>query len=155
MTPQLLNQIAITPALSLLPERMDSRDARVFLVAVALQESRIEHRVQIGGPAKGYWQFERSGGVVGVLQHRASAPHIEQVYRTLNYPGDSRRLHTAIEHNDVLAAAFARLLLWTLPQALPRNEKAGWDQYISAWRPGKPHRSTWAALYAQAQEAVA
>ena len=47
----------LDPAAKLLPG-MDSAKARVMLLAIGLQESRFEHRRQIGGPARGFWQFE-------------------------------------------------------------------------------------------------
>ncbi len=151
-------QNAIFPALRILPEKMDSHAARAMMIAIALQESRIEHRRQIGGPARGYWQFELGGGVRGVLTHPASKPYIQDVLAAHDYdptsPPDA--CYAAIEHNDILAAAFARLLLWTLPGALPARGDAdeAWAQYIEAWRPGKPHPETWPDFYRQAWEAV-
>ncbi len=52
----------------------------------------------------------------------------------------------------MLACAFARLLLFTDPRPLPAlgNPQAAWDYYVRNWRPGKPHRDTWDALYAKA-----
>lgn len=145
--PALLLQIAIVPALSsLMPGKMDTVDARVMLLAIALQESRIEHRVQIGGPARGYWQFERAG-IAGVLRHHATRPHIEVVCRSLNYRASTGVCYAAVQHNDVLAAVFARLNLWWLPQKLANNVDDGWYQYIEAWRPGKPQPDTWAECY--------
>lgn len=53
----------LDPALKLLPS-MDSVRARMMLLAIGLQESRFEHRRQLGnGPARGFWQFESGGGV--------------------------------------------------------------------------------------------
>jgi hypothetical protein len=71
-------------ALAGLPASMDSPQARVLLIAIALQESRLTHRDQIvkgkkpgvKGPALGLWQFEKGGGVRGVLRHPASKPHL-------------------------------------------------------------------------------
>lgn len=154
MKPALLLQNAIVPALKLLPSSMDSPQAVAMLIAIAAQESRIEHRAQIGGPARGYWQFELGGGVRGVLTHPSSKPHIQSALAALDYDADSPAItcYGIIQHNDILAAAFARLLLWTLPDPLPDHGEPteGWDQYIAAWRPGKPHRSTWAAHFATA-----
>jgi hypothetical protein len=58
----------------------------------------------------------------------------------------------ALQHDDILAAAAARLLLFTDPRRLPAlgDEAAAWQCYIRTWRPGKPHRSTWPSLYAAA-----
>ena len=43
-----------------------------MLVTIAGQESAWTHRRQINGPARGFWQFERGGGVAGVIAHPAS-----------------------------------------------------------------------------------
>jgi hypothetical protein len=150
MNPTTFLSLAIDPALQLLPGKMQRREARVMLLAIALQESRLQHRRQIRGPARGYFQFEHGGGVAGVLRHPATRPHIEQVCRDLDYPADVDACYIAIEHNDVLAAAFARLNLWWLPTPLADNEQDGWHQYLAAWRPGKPHPGTWPDLYRQA-----
>jgi hypothetical protein len=63
----------------------------------------------------------------------------------MGYSADPREIHLALEHNDVLAAVFARLNLWWSPKALPGAGDAarGWELYTSTWRPGKPHRTTW------------
>jgi hypothetical protein len=152
-------------AFSLLPPQMNSGPALVMLTAIALQESRFLHRRQIAsraggilafGPARGWWQFEM-GGVEGVLSHHASRASAEAVCRVLGYdPADERGVHLALEHNDVLAACFARLLLWTDPRLLPQGpDKAvdGWTQYLATWRPGKPHATTWAGHFATAWSA--
>jgi hypothetical protein len=158
MTPELFLTQALSPALRLLPTKMDSPAGRAMIVAICLQESRLKYRAQIGGPARGYAQFERGGGVVGVLTHAASKPHIQSVLAALDYDAqsDAAACYIAIEHNDILAAAFARLLLWTLPDPLPARDApgSGWSQYLKAWRPGKPHRETWDEFYSQAWELV-
>lgn len=53
---------AIVPALKLLPPSMDSREARVMMLATGLQESRFtarrQHPIRPGmpyGPANGFW----------------------------------------------------------------------------------------------------
>ena len=158
MTPELLIRVAIDPALALLPSSMNTLPARAMLVAIALQESKCRHRRQINGPARGFWQFEISG-VRGVLHHPASKPHLADVLAQLAYPvtDDATVPYVAIEHHDPLAAVCARLLLWTLPSALPgpHDPDDGWTQYLSAWRPGKPHRQTWDGHYAAAWDMVA
>ena len=157
MTLSEIRERAIAPALALLPARMSSREAEVQMLAIGLQESRFKHRRQIGGPARGFWQFEQGGGVRGVLRHSASREHALAVCRIRNVIATEGAVYAALEHDDVLAAAFARLLLWTDPKALPglRDEQGAWDLYLRTWRPGKPHRHTWDALYAKALEAVA
>lgn len=147
---------AIEPALLLLPARMESAEAVVMLLAIGLQESRLTHRRQIGGPARGLWQFERGGGVAGVLRHAASREHALSVCDARRVAPVPEQVYQRLEHDDVLAAAFARLLLYTDPARLPALGEVGasWDLYLRTWRPGKPHRHTWGAMYAQALEAV-
>ena len=149
---KLVRAYIIPAALSLLPARMDSPAARAMLVAIGLQESRFEHRRQVGGPARGYWQFELGGGVAGVLRHDASRPHLLPALDALRYPPAPDVLYNAIADNDVLACVLARLLLFTLPYGLPGvgEPEEGWKQYMEAWRAGRPHRATWDAFYAQA-----
>ena len=138
--------------ISLLPSTMNSQQSFALLVAIALQESKLQYRRQIRGPARGFWQFEQGGGVRGVLSHHSSREHIRAVLSALKYDDNESTSYVAIEHNDVLACAYARLLLWTLPQPIAgRGEEAkAWEQYTSAWRPGKPHPETWGANFAEA-----
>ncbi|WP_026382499.1 hypothetical protein [Achromobacter xylosoxidans] len=152
---------AITPALALLPASMDTPAARVMLLAIGLQESRFTHRQQIGGPARGFWQFEKGtrasrGGVWGVYLHPASKDHLATLCKARSVACNPDSVYTALEYDDVLAAGVARLLLWTDPKALPPvgETNAAWALYLRTWRPGKPHPKTWPALYAQAMAAV-
>ena len=138
-------------AAALLPPALDTHQAWCMLYATARQESRLDARRQIGGPARGFWQFEL-GGISGVLKHPASRQMIQRVLERLDYDNLPQTSYVAIEHNDVLAFAYARCLLWTLPGKLPESGEAqrGWDQYYSAWRPGSPYRKTWDAFFAEA-----
>ena len=154
MTLQDVLRDMIDPALALLPERMSSPAAKAMLLAIGLQESRFKHREQVKGPAKGYFQFEQGGGVRGVLSHPSSKAYAEEVCRARNVFPKEREVYLALAKDDILAAAFARLLLWTDPQPLPTNADDAWKLYLRTWRPGKPHRHTWDAFYQQAQEAV-
>lgn len=142
----------VEEALSILPSSMDSKESRVMLAAIGLQESRFLHRKQIGGPARGYWQFERGGGVHGVLNHRSSKPHAIVLCHARGVKPANQDVYQTLASDDILAAGFARLLLWTDPNPLPAIGDAApaWDYYIRNWRPGKPHRHTWDALYAEA-----
>lgn len=137
---------------ALLPKSMDTIQAWAILYAIASQESRLDERIQIGGPAHGFWQFELGGGVTGVLNHSVTKPLIRGVLDRLDYGYAPESSYVAIVHNDVLAFAYARLLLYTVPEALPTQDQRdeGWRQYLSAWRPGAPHRGTWDALYDKA-----
>lgn len=135
-------------AAALLPPKLDSRNAWAQLFAIAMQESRLDARRQIGGPARGFWEFEL-GGISGILQHPASYTLIRGVLDRLDYGYGMQESYIAIEHNDVLAFCYARLLLWTLPGALPERGEPdiGWRQYEAAWRPGAPHRATWNSYF--------
>lgn len=148
----------VPAAYSVLPKEMRSDRATAMLLSIGLQESRFTHRVQIGGPANGFFMFEAGGGVHGVLTHPATQKHARMALVMLCYPASmtTTAIHAALEHNDVLAAVFARLLLWTVPAALPGQhepEKA-WSQYLDSWRPGRPHPLAWPENYAVAWDAV-
>lgn len=154
---QTITTTAIDPSLALLPKHMDTPQARVMLLAIGLQESRFEYRRQMGsGPAKGFWQFERGGGVKGCVNHPASAPHLRHLCAARNVEFTAQAIWDAIEHDDVLAAGLARLLLWTDPNKLPAlgDVDGAWELYLRTWRPGKPHVRTWAELHRMAVEAL-
>jgi hypothetical protein len=149
MTEIYIRQHVIPTAYALLPAGMTSPKATAMLMAIGLQESRFTHRRQISGPARGFFQFERAG-IAGVLKHRATAADAHVACSVLCYPATVDACHAAVEHNDVLAAVFARLLLWTVPASLPDRDDpdSGWEQYLEGWRPGRPHRQTWNGFYA-------
>lgn len=146
-----LISLFITPGLSILDRRMDTPEARAMLLAVGMQESRFTHRMQINGPARGFWQFERAG-VRGVLNHPATKQAAIDACRALCINPTEADCYTAIAYSDALACAFSRLLLWTLPDNLPSqgDSQEGWRQYVEAWRPGKPRRDTWNGFFSAA-----
>jgi len=161
MNPSEIIKTGIEPALALLPANMDSAAARVMLLAIGLQESRFVHRRQIGGPARGFWQFEKGtrasrGGVWGVCLHPASKGNLAALCEARSVAFDPDAIYAALEYDDVLAAGVARLLLWTDPKALPGvgDADAAWALYLRTWRPGKPHPRTWPELYRQAAAGV-
>ena len=135
---------------AVLPNRFDVHAAMVMLVAIGLQESRFIHRKQIGGPARGFWQFERGGGVKGVLLHPSTERYAGAVCLLRRVPAVAQTVYDALADDDLLACAFARLLLYTDPRPLPTTAEGGWDYYIANWRPGKPHRQTWDGFFTQA-----
>ena len=152
---------AVHEALRLLPPAMDSTEARVLMYAIGLQESRFTHRAQVidgggKGPARGLWQFERGGGVAGVLRHPASRFWANSVCNARNVPAQPLNTWLALETDDVLAAALARLLLFTDPARLPAvgEQATSLRYYLRVWRPGKPHPETWPECYGAALKAV-
>lgn len=157
MTPYYLNRWIIPAALALLEARHDTPESRAMLIAIALQESGIKARRQSGnGPARSFWQFEK-GGIEGVLNHKASRERIRQVCVSLNVVPDVDSVHAAIEHNDILGAACARLLLFTSPNSLPQSNQMmeGWEMYCNElWRPGRPRFETWGGNWLTAWESL-
>lgn len=150
----------LAEALLLLPAKMTSPQAEVMLLAIGLQESRFEHRRQLGnGPARSFWQAEQGGGMVaGLLRYHDDNVRdlVHGLCAVRGVAAVARDVWVAVEHDDVLAAGLARLLLFTDPSRLPAlgDEDGAWQLYLRTWRPGKPHRETWAGLYAQALEVV-
>lgn len=152
---EILRTHIIPAAYEVLPEAMASSKATALLVAIAYQESRARERVQISivngrridGPARGFWQFEEKGATLGVLSHPKTSTHARDALVALRYRRDLtvREVWERLEHNDVLAAVFARLLLWTVPGALPPVDQPteGWRIYREGWRPGRPHIDSW------------
>lgn len=151
MTPIRLLQTAILPALNELATLgiPSNVDAARFMLAIALQESGLTHRRQLvaggaeEGPAASFWQFEKGGGCKGVLMHRSVADRMARICADYNVKADPASLWEAMRYQDIVAAAAARLLIYTLPWGLPEIAPEGWKQYIEAWRPGKPHPSKW------------
>lgn len=154
-----VNDEILTPSFRLLaggviPRNYDTPEARVMLLAIGLQESRFLYRRQIRGPAKGWYQFEKGGGVHGVLTHLSSAREIERVLGKIHV--NKADVYTAIEWHDQLATVMARLLLYTDPRPLPAvtDDAAAWQLYLRVWRPGRPHPETWPAFHKAAAKLI-
>lgn len=164
----------IHEALALLPANMGRPAAVCIQLAIAGQEADFHHRWQVidrrrpevRGPARGLWQFERGGGVRGVLTHPATREHAYRICRLRGVEPGAAAVHPALESDDLLAAAFARLLMWTDAYRLPvlGDEEGAWQMYLRTWRPGAYERVTqterallrrkWAGYYAQALREV-
>lgn len=161
---ELLNRVltdAIFPALSALPPRFYSPEALHLQLAIGLQESKLKDRWQVldgsrKGPARGLWQFEQGGGVKGVLNHESTAALAADACRAACVQPKPAAVWAALETDDVLAAKFARLLLWTDPRPLPglNDTDGGWAYYERNWRPGRPHPQTWPAHWVRARRFV-
>jgi hypothetical protein len=161
-----IEESAIAPALRLLPKAMSGTRARVILLAIGLQESRLEHRYQKTnsgrkGPARGLWQFESGsqasrGGVWGVYLHSDGHEVLRNLCRERDCGFDPRVIWAQLEYDDVLAAGVARILLWTDPKPLPElgEPEIAWDYYYRNWKPGKPHPDKWPANYEAALNEV-
>lgn len=146
-----IRQNILPAAFSFLPGQMDTPEARAMLFAIGFQESNFRYRRQIGeGPARGFWQFERMGGVAEILQDKVTGPIIKPICKTLVVSTTPAACHEAIQHNDILAACFARLLMYRDSRPLPKKLEGplvGWSIYRDNWRPGKPHPEKWPANF--------
>lgn len=176
MTPREARTGPVAEALLLLPAKMTSAEAEVMLLSIGLQESRFEHRRQLVGspprpvgPAKSFWQAEQGGGMVtGLLRYHDSRVRDVAVglCAVRGVAPVARDVWDAIEHDDVLAAGLARLLLFTDPGRLPKlgDVDGAWQLYLRTWRPGAHSRGDaaakaslrqkWAKNYGKALEAV-
>ena len=162
MKPITLLQTAILPALAEL-EAMGIKSSPLasrFLLAIALQESNISARRQVvasgaeAGPAASFWQCEQGGAVTGVLTHQAVSSKMKAICEAYNVLTTPAGLWDAIRYQDIVAACVARLLIYTLPGALPQTQDEAWAQYLSAWRPGKPKPDKWPTYWRMAGETV-
>lgn len=170
MTPRELRNGPVSEALLLLPAKMTSPQAELMLLGIGLQESELKYRRQHGnGPARSLWQAEQGGGMVAGLLgfHNQDVQDLARgLCAVRGVPAQPRAVWEAIEHDDVLAAGLARLLLFTDPARLPGlgDEEGAWQLYLRTWRPGAFTRGTaakraelrqkWARNYAQALEVV-
>lgn len=148
---------AINPAFAILPMPMDKPTARVMLLAIGLQESEFEYRRQLGGgPARGFWENERGGGVKGVVTNQATAAHCRNLALARGVRFDVEAIYNATEFDDVLAAGVARLILYADPKPLPPIDDVdgGWACYLRNWRPGKPRPADWPKNHAAALAAL-
>lgn len=148
---------AMAAAAQLLPAALDTHPAHVIMLAIMGQESDCRHRAQLlngggKGPARGLAQFELGGGVRGVLEHQSSRYWAVQVCKARSVRPVARDVWARMETDDVLAIAFARLLLFTDAKRLPEpaDQAGAWAYYKRNWRPGKPHPDRWPRNHATA-----
>lgn len=165
----------INSGLALLQPSMSSKEAKLLEAVIGLQESKFLERRQLitkvikekkvvvpEGPAVSFWQFEEGdhfskGGVWGVLNHFRVGPLAKEVCAKVGVTPTSGAVWKAMQTNDALGSAMARLLIYADPNPLPAigDIEGAWDLYANrAWRPGKPHKVTWADNYARAREIV-
>lgn len=154
-------QAAVNAAFQFLPAKMDSFEARIELYAIGFQESNFEVRRQYNnGPAASFWQFEKGGGIAGVLRHEASKALAISLCKDRNVEPTTQGVWNAMLKDDVIGAGFARLLLYTDPRPLPKvpelissvtpEQSASWKYYQRNWRPGQPHPKKWPLSYMKA-----
>jgi hypothetical protein len=155
-TPALLSEVlqeAIVPALIKLPRKFNSKEAQLLMLAIGNQESRYRVRLQVNGPAHGFWQFELPG-VAGVFHQSQMALTVGALCLAREVAFSAAAVYAELLVDDILAAGFARLLLWSDPHPLPalEDEEGAWECYIRNWRPGQPNRGRWVNSYGEAMK---
>jgi hypothetical protein len=130
--------------------------AEVMLLAIAGQESNLAHRFQISGPARGFWQFERGGGLAGVMSHKATAKIMHDALDELGIGTGYEAAWAALPYSELLQVTAARCLLLSDPKPLPplEDEQLAWAYYLRNWRPGRPHSDAWTTHYRAALAAT-
>lgn len=130
----------IAAGLALLPANMDGLPPSILLYCTCLQENPKRLPKQVGGPAVGDYQFERGGGIRGIMN-----PAFKTVFAAAQSACAQRdveftaaAIYEALKTDPVLAAALARLLYYTDPKPLPAvgDESGAWALYLRTWRPG-------------------
>lgn len=162
----------IDAGLALLPEPLRSLDAKVQLYATSIQENptrasrqliKKDGKLQPIGPAAGDYQFEKTGGIRGLINFKSTRLQqmLDHVCAERMWGKTEDALFSAVQVDPVLAAALARLLYFTDSGALPKAgaEQYAWDVYLRTWRPGayerdpKGLRAKWSKSYAEAMKA--
>lgn len=161
----------IEAGLALLPDTLRSIDAKVQVYATSIQENptrvprqliKKDGNLQPVGPAAGDYQFEKTGGIRGLVNFKS--PRLQQmldhVCAERMWGKNEDTLFGAVQVDPILAAALARLLYFTDAGALPKAgaEQYAWDVYLRTWRPGayerdpKGLRAKWSKSYAEAMK---
>jgi hypothetical protein len=139
----------------------DSREARCLSLAIKHQETglgivRDQGDPNVLGPATGFWQFERMGGVWEILNDKKTRDIAAELCARVGVaaqPDPVWRLF-ATAAGDELACAFARLLIWKDPANPPpiaaASEQVAYDYYNRRWKPGAKRREAWTKSWADA-----
>ena len=136
---------AIDKAFSILPAKMDTRHARITLAAIGYQESKYQSRRQI---------IKKDGKLVPEGPAASTEMAAKEVCRLCGVLPERMSVWERMQFDDVLGAAFARLLMWTDSGRIPTSESEGWAMYLRTWRPGKPHPEEWPASWRYALSVV-
>lgn len=143
----------------------ESPGADAMVIACGFQESRFATRDQRDaanalGPATGWWQFEKNGGVAEIIEARQTRDVAAELCRRAGVKAERDPVWRlfASAAGDELACAFARLLVWKDPAALPAVDPgASQEAYIyydRNWRPGRKRPQDWSMSWAAALEIV-
>lgn len=156
MTPAQFYSLVLLPSCAELPPAMNTPQSRLMLMAAAGQETGWANRTQVGGPARGFWQFDMTA-IVDLLGNSVTGSLVLAACALWDVPGDAPTIYEAIAWHDPLACHMARLLFLADPAPLPAvGDAAGaYACYTRNWRPGVERPAAWALVYAQATSATA
>src|SRR5262245_32238949 len=153
MKPEHFYDLIVEPSLHMIERLVKieyTDEALVMCMTIPGQESAWNARLQGGGPARGYSQFEEGGGVHGVLTHPASSGLI----RTICDANDIDKVNDDKIYEQKAWSAFlnmsmTRLLLYTGPRPLPAvgDVQGSYFYYDSIWRPGSKRPDDWPGNY--------
>jgi hypothetical protein len=152
-----LRDLVVDPALAWLGPPYDRPEARLMLLAIAMQESGCAARCQAGGPARSVWQIEPATAALVMGRWPVGRAVLAEL---LLWPAWTDRgvLAQGLQWSDLGAAVIARGILWLEPRPLPAigDQEGAWAYYsLRTWRPGRPRPEAWARSYGQALEAAA
>ncbi len=158
MTPAAFFNLVLSPASQRFGamgfQVVNNQASRILLMAIAGIESDWSDRLQIGGPARSYWQCEAEGAVADVYANADTQQWVVDTCNLWDIETDAGAVYEAIAFHDPLAYTVARLALWLDPAPLPTGADACWAYYLRNWRPGKPRPNAWPVVYAQALAVV-
>lgn len=154
MSPELFYNSILAP---IAPVLLDTPKSRCLMLAIAGHESGWNTRLQIGGPARSFWQIEENGALADVMAHERAHLVLAEICDELCIPLTSNIIFEALAWNDTLAYTVARLTLLIDPMPLPAvGDAAGsYAYYLRNWRPGKVNAPSWAGIYAQSAACLA
>lgn len=137
---------------NILDPKFDSPEARVLLLAIGMQESAFEDRIQKPhGPAHSFWQ-EEPNGIKAVLNNSITKNYLIDACGKLDINPDWYSIYQDVINNDELACVVARLMLYADSHSLPAvgDSQGAWEYYLRTWRPGKPRPDDWDKNYGAA-----
>jgi hypothetical protein len=140
--------LIVFPTLEWLGGVYDTSRAERMLLTIGLTESGFKTRLQVGGPARGFWQFEKNGGCAE-FEASPKLADLRKRAKSLGFPFTRGETYAAIGAGaDILACIMARGILWIDPAPLPTDRDEAYAYYLRRWRPGKPSKARWNTSWA-------
>ena len=163
MTPSDFHKLVLVPGLTKMTAVIgpkphggnwqDEARARIFLNAIAGQESNWQNVPQVGGgPGRGFWQDEPET-CWDLIDNPVSAKYMKTVCVAFNLSLDGDVVYDALIADPLLEVIVNRLDLYCDPRPLPYAENDAWKLYLSIWGPGEPDKDRWHASYQAAVNA--